>query len=111
MLSFIINLLISGLALMIASYFLDGVSVKGYWTAIKVAFLIAILNATVGEFLSFGIFQSGLLHFIVDAVVLLLASSLMSDFKIKGLLTAIVLAVVLALLSTFLTNLLISIPS
>ena len=111
MLSFIINLLISGLALMIASYFLSGVSVKSYWTAIKVAFLIAILNATVGEFLSIGVFQSGLLHFIVDAVVILLASALMSDFKIKGFITAILLAIVLAVLGTILTNIFLSIPS
>ena len=45
--SFIINLLISSLAVYLTAWLLPGISVKSYWTAIGVAFVIALLNVLV----------------------------------------------------------------
>jgi len=46
--SLLINLLVSGIAVIIASYFTAGAHVDGYITAIIVAVVLAIVNSTIG---------------------------------------------------------------
>lgn len=101
--NFIAQLVVNGLALLIASWFLEGVQVKGLLSPFLVALVLAILNATIGMYLTeITGFYKGILHFLVDAALIMMASFIMEGFKVKGPLWAIVLAVVLAFLNTFL---------
>ena len=101
--SFLIKMLVNAFALLIAAMFLEGVQVKSFVTAVIVSIVIAVLNATIGEYLTelTGFYQ-GILHFIVDACVILLASFVLDGFKVKGFLWAILLAVVLTFINAFL---------
>ena len=45
--SFIANLLISALAVYFTAWMLPGITVKSYWAAVGVAFVIAVLNVLV----------------------------------------------------------------
>ncbi|MEO1627612.1 MAG: phage holin family protein, partial [Bacteroidota bacterium] len=94
------------LALLIAAFVLDGVEVKGITSSLLVALVLAFLNATIGSYLEeITGFYKGILHFLVDAVVILLASALLKGFRVKGFLWAIILAVALTFLNTFLYQL------
>lgn len=101
--NFFIQLIVNGLALMIASFFLSGVKVKGLFSPFIVALVIAVLNATIGSYLEelTGIY-AGVLHFLVDAAVILIASWILDGFKVTGPLWAIILAVALTFINAFL---------
>ena len=101
--SFLIKMLVNAVALLIAAMFLEGVQVKSFLTAVIVSIVIAILNVTIGEYLTelTGFYQ-GILSFIVDACVIMLASFVLDGFKVKGFLWAILLAVVLTFINAFL---------
>lgn len=101
--SFILKMVVNTLAIFIAAKVLDGIQVKNLKTALLVSVLVAILNATLGSYLSERTgFEIGLLSFIIDGIVLLVASWFLEGFKIKGIIWAFVLAIVLAFLNGFL---------
>ena len=103
---FIINLLISAGVLMLMAYIMPQVHIKSFLTALWVALLIGILNATVGLLLRFGgnLFTLFLLSFIirliVTAIVIKLADKLTRNFEVKGFWPALVIAIALAIAST-----------
>jgi putative membrane protein len=103
---FIINLLISAGVLMLLAYLMPQVEIKSFGTAIIVAILIGLLNATVGFLLRLplNILTLGLLSFfvklLVSAVVIKIADALVGGFKVRGFLAALILAAGIALAST-----------
>ncbi len=100
---FILKMIVNTIAIFIAAKVLDGIQVKDLKTALLVSILVAILNATLGSYLTerTGL-EIGILSFIIDGIVLLVASWFLESFKIKGLLWAFILAIVLAFLNGFL---------
>ncbi len=102
--SYGINLIATALALLLAGYFLEGITVKGIFSALIIAFALSILHATLGAFLDtlaigFNLVSFGLFSFVVDAVVILVASWFLDGFRVKSFLWAIVLAFVLSILN------------
>ena len=106
MIHFILNLLISAGVLVVLAYLMPQVDIKNYGTAIMVAILIGLLNATVGFLLRLplNILTLGLLSFfvklLVSAVVIKIVDALVSGFKVRGFLAALILAAGIALAST-----------
>lgn len=101
---YFINILASALALLLAGYFLDGITVKGLFSAFIIAFALSLLHATLGQFLDalaigFNIVSFGLFSFVVDAIVILVASWFLSGFRVKSFLWALLLAFVLSILN------------
>lgn len=100
---FLINLLVSAGVLMLLAYLMPQVHIKSFLTALWVALLIGILNATVGFLLRFigNLFTLFLLGFfirlIVTAVVIKIADKLTRNFEVKGFWPAIVIAIALAI--------------
>ncbi len=104
---FLISLFIHTAALMIAAQLLEGVEIESWGAAIIVAIILAILNATIGSFLAAMTgFHVGLFGFVIDALVILMASSLMKRFNVKSFLWAFLLAIVLSFTNTVLSRLL-----
>jgi len=100
---FILKMIANTLAIFISAKVLSGIQIKNLKTALLVALLVALLNATLGSYLAERTgFEIGLLSFIIDGIVLLVASWFLDGFKIKGILWAFILAVVLAFLNGFL---------
>ena len=103
---FIINLLVSAGVLLLLSYIMPQVHVKSFLTALWVALLIGILNATVGLLLRFigNLFTLFLLSFIiklfVTAIVIKIADKLTRNFEVKGFWPALIIAIALAIAST-----------
>ena len=103
---FIINLLVSALVIFIIAYLMPSVTIKSFGTAIIVAILIGLLNATVGFLirLPINLLTLGLLSFVVrlfvTAIVIKLVDKLVRGFEVKGFMPAIVMAVAIALAGT-----------
>ena len=101
---FIIELLLMGAAVAIASYLLPGVEVSSFWSAIIAAVLIALANATIGTILRILTFPInfltlGLISFIITVLMVLLVDELMDDFNTEGFFSALLFAIVLALVN------------
>lgn len=100
---FIINLFVTAGVILFLAYAMSSVHVKSFWTALWVAFLIAIFNATLGWLLSgiLNLFTFFLLEAIVSlfvvALMIKLVDKLVGNFKVDGFLPALIIALVTAL--------------
>lgn len=99
----IIEILVMGLAVLLASFIIPGVKVDGFGSAIIAAILIALANATIGfilRVLTFPInfLTLGLMSFIISVLMILLVDSFMSSFNTTGFFSAMLFAIVLAVI-------------
>jgi putative membrane protein len=101
--NFILQLLLNAAILLGMTYILPTVTIKNFTTAVLVALVIGILNATIGWLLRFPLnivtlgLLSFLVHLIVTALMIKIADKLFSDFYIKGFTPALIIAVVMAI--------------
>ncbi len=106
--SWILQLLINAGVLLLLANIMPSVKVKSYGTAILVALVIGLLNATVGMLIRFPLnlvtlwLVSFLVRLIVTALMIRLTDSLFSGFEVKGFWSAFIIALVLALVGTLL---------
>ncbi len=105
------TIFLNSIAIYITTKILAGVEVKDYWTAIIVALVLAVVNAVIKPILVFisipiTFLTLGLFTFVIDALLILLVSKLVSDFKIKNFVWAFVFALVLSPINTLITKLL-----
>ena len=104
--NFIIDLLINAAVLFLLAAILPSVHIRSYGTAIGVALVIGILNATIGFLirLPLNIVTLGLLSFVVrlvvSAIMIKLADKLFGGFEVKGWTPAFVLAICMAIAGT-----------
>jgi len=101
---FILKLLLTGVAVVLASYVLPGVHVDGFGTALIVAVVLAILNAIVRPILvllslPITIFTLGLFLLVINAAIILLADSLIKGFEVDGFLWALIFSLVLSVIT------------
>lgn len=107
--NFIIELLVNAVILLVLAYMMRSVAIKSFGTAILVALVVGILNATVGLLLRLplNIVTLGLLSFVirllVTAIMIKIADKLFSGFIVKGFLPAVVIAVVIAIVGSVLS--------
>ncbi|AOM77771.1 phage holin family protein [Pedobacter steynii] len=105
--NFIITLLINAGILLGMAYVLPSVKIKSYGTAILVALVIGLLNATLGMLIRFpmNVVTLGLIsfivHLIVTALMIKLADKFFDDFEVKGFTPALIIALVMAIVGTF----------
>lgn len=100
----IINLLVTGFAIWLAALILPGVSVKGFGAALWVAILLAIINATLGWILRFittplNWLTLGLVHFIINVLMILLVDKLVRKFHIRNFWWAVLLAILVSIIT------------
>jgi putative membrane protein len=106
---YIIELLVNAGILLLLAYLMPSVAIKSFGTAILVALVIGILDATVGLLLRLplNIVTLGLLSFVirllVTAVMIKIADKLFSGFIVKGFVPALIIAVVIAIAGSILS--------
>jgi putative membrane protein len=104
----IISLLINALAIFIAaSYIIPGVHVDSFMTAVIVAVVLGVLNAFLKPILviftlPITIITLGLFTFVINAILVLLASQFVPGFKVDGFLTALLFSLVVSIISAIL---------
>lgn len=96
------------MALLIVANIAPGIEVDSFGSAFAAAIVIGLVSATLGFFLKlvllpFIIITLGVIYFVINGMMLMLASALVPGFRVRGLLAAtggsIVLTVVDYLLS------------
>ena len=106
----VIQLLINALAFYITAYIIPGMAITGWQTLIVVAVVWGILTTIVKPLLiiltlPINILTLGLFTFVINALLLLITSSLVPGFKIAGFGTALLAAIVLTIVNGFLSRL------
>lgn len=103
----IINWVLSALALLIVSRLVPGFYVRSFGSALWAALVVGLINATVGWVLKIltlplTLVTLGIFWIVINAVVLELATLFAPGLRISGFLPAFVGAVVLSLVNMFL---------
>lgn len=102
----LIQLLVNAAILLLMAQIMPSVKVRNYGTAIGVALVIGLLNATVGFLLRFPLnlvtlwLLSFLVRLIVTALMIQLADKFFTGFEVRGFWPAFLIAVVIALVGT-----------
>jgi putative membrane protein len=103
----LLNWVLSALAVWIVSQVVPGISVSDPLTALIAALVIGLVNATIGLVLKVLTFPLtlltlGLFWFVINALMLELASVLVRGFVVRGFLAAFIGAIVLSIVSSIL---------
>ena len=100
----LLHWILSAVALMIVAHVVPGFYIRNFTSALIAALVIGLVNATLGLILKvltfpFIILTLGLFWFVVNAAMLMVASSFVSGFKVRGFVPAFWGAIVLALIN------------
>lgn len=100
----IIRLLISAVAVLIASYIIPGVTVTSFGTALIVAIVLGLLNAIVKPILviltiPITILTLGLFYLVINVLMVYLAASLVSGFAVSGFIAALLFSILVTIVT------------
>lgn len=98
------NWLLSSLALLAASYILPGVHVRGFFVAMVVVVVLALINAIIKPVLilltlPITIVTLGLFTFVINALMVLLAARIVPGFTVDNFWWALLFSIVLSLIN------------
>ncbi len=101
----IYSFLISVLAVYVAAWLLPGVHLNGFWSSVGLTLVLALLNTLVKPILVLftipvTILTLGLFLLVIDALIVMLASKLLSGFSVDSFWWAILYSVILSLVSS-----------
>jgi putative membrane protein len=107
---FLIHWILSAIALLIVANILPGIQVDGFSAALIAALVIGLVSATVGLLLKlillpFILLSLGIVYFLINGLMLELASALVPGFRVSGLLTAVFGSILLTLVDYLLNRL------
>ena len=100
-------------AIMVASYLIDGIQVSGFLSALLGAVILSLLNiffkpVLIILTLPFNILTLGLFTFVINAVLLMMVSGVISGFEVNdfwaALWGALLISIVNAILSSFISD-------
>lgn len=96
-------------AILLASYMLDGIRVTGFFSALWAAAILGILNAVFRPIaliltLPINILTLGLFTFVINALMLKMASGVIEGFQVYGFWTAVFGSLVISLASWLLNS-------
>lgn len=98
----ILKWFISAAAVLISGYLIPGVKVAGLWSALILVLILGFLNATIKPLLiiltlPINILTLGLFTFVINALVILLASTIVKGFEVGGFLNALLFSLLLVI--------------
>ncbi len=108
--NFIAKILVSALAVFLVSKIAPGITIDSYLSSILVAIVLAFLNAIVKPILTIltipiTIFTLGFFLLVINAIIILLAGKMVSDFHVSGFWTALLFSLILSVITGILNNL------
>lgn len=104
----VIRLLINALAIYIAAQVVPGIRLADLKTALFVAIVLGVINAVVRPVLllltlPINFLTLGLFTFVINALMIILASSFVGGFRVESFFAALIFSVLVSLVSGFLT--------
>jgi putative membrane protein len=102
--------LITAVLVMLIAHFMGGVEVESFGVSLFVALVLGLLNVFVKPILVMltlpvTVFTLGLFLLVINALIILLCSYLVSGFVVDSFLTALMFSVVLSLLQSIMNGL------
>ncbi len=102
--NFIVKLLLSSFSVILAGWILNGVHIQNYLTSIMVAFVLAILNFILKPILVFltipiTILTLGLFLLVINALIALIASSIVPGFYIESFWWAVGFSIIVTIVN------------
>ena len=93
--------LINSLAIMLLAIIIPGVDIAGLWTALWLVVLLGLINVTLKPLLilltlPINFLTLGLFTLVINAVLILFASSLLKGFSVDGFFTALIFSLILS---------------
>jgi putative membrane protein len=106
----ILHWFLSGVALFVVARILPGIQVDSFGAALIAALVIGLVSATVGVILKilllpFIIITLGIVYFVINGLMLKLASAIVPGFRVNGCLTAVLGAILLTIVDYVLNRL------
>jgi len=110
MFHWLIHWLLSGAALLIVAWIVPGIQVDSFGAALIAALVIGIVGATVGLILKlillpFIILTLGVVYFLINGLLLKLASEFVPGFRVSGCLPAVLGSILLSIVDYALNRL------
>ncbi len=109
--NFIIQIIISTLAVLITSYVLPGVHIanNSFLTALIVAAVLSFLNNVIKPIMivltiPVTIFSLGLFLLVINAIIILIAAKLVEGFKVDGFWWALLFSLILSIVTSVLQS-------
>lgn len=104
---FVLNIIISTLAVLITQWILPGVKVDDMMSAVLAAIVLAFLNSVVKPILTIltipiTLFTFGFFLLILNAFMIIITSKLISGFHVDGFWWALLFSLILSLVSSIL---------
>ena len=106
----LLHWLLSAIALLIVANIVPGIEVDSFGSALAAAVVIGLVSATLGIFLKlillpFIIITLGIVYFLINGVMLMVASALVPGFRVNGLMAATGGSIVLTIVDYLLSRL------
>jgi putative membrane protein len=106
----LIHWLLNGVALLIVANILPGIEVDSFGAALIAALIIGLASATVGLILKivllpFILLTLGIVYFLINGLMLKLASEFVSGFRVNGCLPAVLGSILLSIIDYVLNRL------
>jgi putative membrane protein len=108
--NWLIQWLLSGVALLIVAWIIPGIEVDSFGAALIAALVIGLAGATVGLILKlillpFIILTLGIVYFLINGLMLKLTSELVRGFRVNGCLPAVLGSILLSIVDYALNRL------
>lgn len=108
--NFLVQLIISTLAIIITSFILPGVHIDSAITGLLVAAVLSLLNTIVKPILvvltiPITVFTLGFFLLVINALIIMMTSNLVKGFKVDGFWTAFLFSIILSLITSVFTML------
>ncbi|KKQ60757.1 MAG: hypothetical protein US81_C0013G0009 [Parcubacteria group bacterium GW2011_GWE2_38_18] len=107
----LVKWLILTASIMSAAYLIPGVEVTGLWPALILAIVIGVINLIIRPILilitlPINILTLGLFTFIINAFLVLLASTIVKGFEVGGFFNALLFSIIVSLFNFILSKVL-----
>lgn len=94
---------LSALAILIAAYVIPGVVISGVWSALILAAVLGLFNISIKPLLilltlPINILTLGLFTLVINALMVMLASSIVKGFSVGGFVNALLFSIVLTVI-------------
>ena len=108
--SILLKWLIMAVSILISAYVISGVAISGVWAALWLAVFLGVINIILKPILiiltlPINILTLGLFTFVINASLILLASSVIKGFEVSGFWVAVLFSIVLSIVSYLLNSL------
>jgi putative membrane protein len=107
----VLKWLIMAVSIVVAAHVIPGVTLASFWSAVLVALFLGIVNVLIKPVLilvtlPINILTLGLFTFVINAVLILLASSVIKGFHVSGFWVAMLFSIILSIVNYILSHIL-----